>query len=216
MSNLSIGEKIKKYRIMTSFTQAELATSLSEHEGKTISPSAIAGYESGQRVPKVETRVDIARILGVDPISLSGIELDEKDEKRLLCKLLTKYAEDITLAEDGAVTAELSKDFSSFQMEYEEITSSIEALKDQIPEGTAMHDYSKKMLEGELEYWNELYPGYDAAYHCKKRNPDYTIEDVRRFRELTTEEFETEFFRYQTVYLHPMLNHEFMGKIRKK
>ena len=103
MSKNNIGENIRKYRMMAGFTQAELAEKLSEVEGKTIAASAVAGYENGQRTPKVEIRVQMARILGVDPVGLSGIELDEMDEKRLLCKLLSKYASDISLTEDGTV-----------------------------------------------------------------------------------------------------------------
>lgn len=83
MSKNNIGENIRKYRMMAGFTQAELAEKLSEVEGKTIAASAVAGYENGQRTPKVEIRVQMARILGVDPVGLSGIELDESDEKRL-------------------------------------------------------------------------------------------------------------------------------------
>ena len=112
MSKNNIGENIRKYRMMAGFTQAELAEKLSEVEGKTIAASAVAGYENGQRTPKVEIRVQMARILGVDPVGLSGIELDEMDEKRLLCKLLSKYASDITLNEDGSVGVELPDDFA--------------------------------------------------------------------------------------------------------
>lgn len=90
----NIGENIRKYRIMAGLTQAELAEKLSELEGKTIATYAVAGYENGQRTPTVEIRVQMVRILGVYPVGLSGIEFDETDEKRLLCKLLSKYASD--------------------------------------------------------------------------------------------------------------------------
>jgi len=216
MENLCIGENIKKYRIMAGFTQAELATELSKMEEKNIAPSAIAGYESGQRIPKVEMRVQIARILGVDPIALSGIELDENDEKRLLCKLLYKYAKDMSLAEDGEVTVKLSDDFAGFQMEYEENKERLEFLYEGTKEDSLMREISKQTVDAEMEYWVENFPRFDAAYLCKQRNANCTIEDMRRFRNMVQNEIEDDFVRYQNTYLNPMMNKEIIEKIRKR
>ena len=216
MENLCIGENIKKYRIMAGLTQAELATELSKLEGKNIAPSAIAGYESGQRVPKVEMRVQIARILGVDPVALSGIELDDNDEKRLLCKLLYKYAKDMSLAEDGEVTVKLSDDFAGFQMEYEENKERLEFLYEDTKEDSLMREISKQTVDAEMEYWMENFPKLDAAYLCKQRNVNCTVDDMRSFREMIKAEMEDGFVRYQNTYLNPMMNKEIIDKIRKR
>ena len=216
MSKNNIGENIRKYRMMAGFTQAELAEKLSEVEGKTIAASAVAGYENGQRTPKVEIRVQMARILGVDPVGLSGIELDEMDEKRLLCKLLSKYASDITLNEDGSVGVELPDDFADFQMTYKENRDRLAFLSEDVPEDSLEYEITKKSADDELEYWVERYPAYDAASLCKKRKEDYTIEDIIDFRKMTSSECEADFFRFQDSYLTPMMNKEIMQRIRKK
>ena len=216
MSKNNIGENIRKYRMMAGFTQAELAEKLSEIEGKTIAASAVAGYENGQRTPKVEIRVQMARILGIDLVGLSGIELDEMDEKRLLCKLLSKYASDITLNEDGSVGVELPDDFADFQMTYKENRDRLAFLSEDVPEDSLEYEITKKSADDELEYWVERYPAYDAASLCKERKADYTIEDIKDFRKMTSSECEADFFRFQDSYLTPMMNKEIMKRIRKK
>ena len=216
MSKNNIGENIRKYRMMAGFTQAELAEKLSEVEGKTIAASAVAGYENGQRTPKVEIRVQMARILGVDPVGLSGIELDEMDEKRLLCKLLSKYALDISVTEDGSVGVELPDDFADFQMTYKENRDRLAFLSEDVPEDSLEYEITKKSADDELEYWVERYPAYDAASLCKERKADYTIEDIKDFRKVTSSECEADFFRFQDSYLTPMMNKEIMKRIRKK
>lgn len=214
MSNLSIGEKIKKYRMMAGYTQAELAWELGRREEKKLAPSAIAGYESGQRVPKIESRVQMARILNVDPISLSGIELDELDEKRLLCKLLAKYASDILLEDDCSVTAKLSSDFASFQMEYEDYKEELEEYEECLPKDSLRYELQAKALAAELEHWMERYPRYDAVHVIKGRNENFTLEDILKEREWRKMKSQDEFFRYQDDYWTPMMNKEIIERIR--
>ena len=161
-------------------------------------------------------RVQIARILGVDPVALSGIEMDENDEKRLLCKLLYKYATDMSLAEDGEVTVKLSDDFAGFQMEYEENKERLEFLYEGTKEDSLMREISKQTVDAEMEYWVEHFPRFDAAYLCKQRNANCTIEDMRRFRNMVQNEIEDDFVRYQNAYLNPMMNKEIIDKIRKR
>ena len=216
MLNLSIGETIRKYRVMKNLTQAELAAKLSKVEGKNIAASAIAGYESGQRIPKVEVRVQIAKILGVDPIALSGIELDKDDEIRLLCKLLYKYAKDITLEEDGEVTVQLPIDFAAFQMEYEENKDRLEFLYLGEEEGSLSCEIYKQTVDDEMEYWLEHYPISDAVRYCTDRKPNFTVEDIRDKREMIKTEMFGEFTYFQDNYLVPLLNKHILEKIKKK
>lgn len=216
MSNVNIGETIKKYRMMAGYTQAELAEELSKLEDKNIAPSAIAGYESGQRTPKVEVRVDIARILGVDPVALSGIELSEVDEKRLLCKLLVKYATNLTLKKDGSVNLDLPDDFSAFQMEYKDNREQLDFLLADIPEDTLKQEIATKSAADELNYWVEMYPAYDAASLCKEKKADCTIKDIKEYRKMVDSEYQEDFFHFQDNYLTPLMNKEIMADIRKK
>lgn len=216
MSNNLIGENIRKYRMMAGYTQAELAEELSELEGKNVAASAIAGYENGQRVPKVEVRVQIAKILGVDPVALSGIELSEVDEKRLLCKLLLKYATDITLKKDGTVNLDLPVDFAGFQMEYKENKEKLNFLLSDITEDSLQQEIATKSTEDELNYWIEMYPVYDAVFLCNENIADCTINDIKKYRTMVSSEFQTEFYSFQDSYLTPMMNKEVVEKLRNK
>lgn len=216
MSNNLIGENIRKYRMMAGYTQAELAEELSELEGKNVAASAIAGYENGQRVPKVEVRVQIAKILGVDPVALSGIELSEADEKRLLCKLLLKYASDITLKKDGTVNLDLPDDFAGFQIEYKENRARLEDSTVDVAADSLEYEITKKSVDDEIGFWVEMYPAYDAASLCKERKPGCTIADIKEYRKMTSAECREEFFKFQDSYLTPMMNKEIMERIRNK
>ena len=87
----NIGTTIKKYRLMKNKTQIQLAQDVE------ISAPGLAAYESGKRVPKIELREQIAKALETDPVALSGLELSENDEIRLLNKLLVKYCLDMSI-----------------------------------------------------------------------------------------------------------------------
>lgn len=64
-NSLTIGERIKQCRLERGMTQKDLA------ERMGISPVCISQYETGKRVPKIETIDRIATALGVDPTYLS-------------------------------------------------------------------------------------------------------------------------------------------------
>lgn len=215
MSKLSIGELIKKYRTMKGFTQAELADGLSEMSGKKVMPSAIAGFESGQRIPKVEVRNQIAAILEVDPVVLSGLKLTETDEKRLLLKLLAKYSEGLSLNDDGTVDAKLSADFAGFQMEYEDNRSRMEFnLKGEDAESLE-YKLQKRQADDELDYWMDMYPTYDPTTHCKENNKELTVDNMKESRELIDNDLNAEFFKFQDKYLTPQMNKEITEIMRK-
>ena len=216
MSKNNIGETIKKYRTMTQFTQAELAEELSKLNGKTVAPSAITGYECGQRIPKVEVREQIAQILQVDPVAMSGLELTEVDEKRLLCKLLYKYAISLDLEEDGNVKAMLSDDFADFQMEHEAYLKNLPVPEYDGPEGSMSYEVTKRSAQDEMEFWLEMYPAYDAASLAKERHEDCDIEKIKAEREFIQGDKNIEFFDYQDNYLTPKMNQELVEKLRNK
>lgn len=213
MSNNIIGENIRKYRMMAGYTQAELAVELGKVENKNVAPSAIAGYENGQRVPKVEVRIQIANILGVDPVALSGIEMSETDEKRMLCKLLMKYASNISLKKDGTVNLDLPDDFAGFQMEYAENRERLSSLLTEMSEGS-IKEITMKSSDDELNYWVEMYPAYDPVTVCKEKKGKYSIEDIKKYRNLINSECKMEFFNFEDSYLVPLRNKEIMERIR--
>ena len=130
--------------------------------------------------------------------------------------MLSKYASDITLNEDGSVGVELPDDFADFQMTYKENRDRLAFLSEDVPEDSLEYEITKKSADDELEYWVERYPAYDAASLCKERKADYTLEDIKDFRKVTSSECEADFFRFQDSYLTPMMNKEIMKRIRKK
>lgn len=216
MSSKNIGETIKKYRTMVGYTQAELADGLSELAGKTVAPSAITGYENGQRIPKVEVREQIAHILNVDPVEMSGLELTEVDEKRLICKLVKKYAEGIELQPDGKVTVTLSSDFADFQIEYQEIRERLAFNLEGSEKESLDYKIQKQAADDELDYWIERYPTYDAVTLAKRHSSKCDLEEIREMREFVKFEKEKDFFNFQDVYLIPLMNRNIMKKLRGK
>ena len=121
-----------------------------------------------------------------------------------------------TLNEDGSVGVELPDDFADFQMTYKENRDRLAFLSEDIPEDSLEYEITKKSADDELEYWVERYPAYDAASLCKERKADYTLEDIKEFRKMTSSECEADFFRFQDSYLTPMMNKEIMQRIREK
>ena len=73
-SNMSIGEKIKKYRKEKGLTQRELADKLN------IATNSLSRYEIGERRPPIDMIEKIAEILNVTPIQLM---YDEEIENTL-------------------------------------------------------------------------------------------------------------------------------------
>ena len=181
----NIGTTIKKYRLMKNKTQIQLAQDVE------ISAPGLAAYESGKRVPKIELREQIAKALETDPVALSGLELSENDEIRLLNKLLVKYCldmsttsyqkDDITIQEE-CVQVILPTNFEPLCNKYTEYRKNLEAIKTDIScmeiFNAIAHNtnISKNNIEAdpeimdvteELEYWLETWPEYDYKYQEK-------------------------------------------------
>ena len=180
-----IGQTIKKYRLMKGVSQAQLAAELG------IAASALSAYESGTRMPKIELREQIAKVLEVDPVELSGIELSEDDEIRLLNKLLAKYA--ITMGKEGEEQALTKVYLSDVFLDFQELFSDLQREMDEIRENYSDQDSTKaKVLENarlEMEYWLETWPEYDFTYQVNHGKIDPHIPSHHKSKELLRSKF---------------------------
>lgn len=153
-------EEIKKCRMRKGYSQAKLASELG------VAPSALAVYESGKRLPKIEIREKISKILGADPVELSGLDLSEADEIRLMNKLLVKYAKSIQMIRGGGsnnrgVSVVLPKSFATFAEKYLYYQNIIRA--EQSENNKENSEETKAVIEKvkeEFEFWLETWPGH--------------------------------------------------------
>ncbi len=199
-----IGMLLKKFRVMTGFTQARLAEKLSEVSEKTVAPTAIAGYESGTRTPKVETRVQIANILGVDPVELSGIDLSETDEKRLLCKLIHKYGKKITADENGNVTVKFDDDLYGFYLTYSDVTEKMENLSGLDEENAFDFINRQQGYKDEMDFWLDTYPKFDPVYKIKSQNEECSVEKIKETDDELHPSFTLSFYDFYDYFLVPL------------
>lgn len=152
-------EEIKKCRMRKGYSQAKLASELG------VAPFAVAFYEIGKRLPKIEIREKIAKILEADPVELSGLDLSEADEIRLINKLLVKYAKSIQVIRDGGsnngcVSVVLPKSFVTFAEKYLYYQNIIRAAqsennKENSEETKAAIERAKEEFDFLLETWPE-------------------------------------------------------------
>ena len=175
-----ICEAIKKFRLMKGLTAKELSTRTG------IATSNISAIESGERVPKLDMCNKIANALGADPVEICGLELTEQDEKRLLMKLLSKYADNVELIKigeedgkpvydpNGRSIATLPIDFVDFAMRYEENKSAVSFAIEGIKETDPRYELVKSNAEDEFNYWMDMYPTYDAVVNAMKNMLDGT------------------------------------------
>lgn len=172
---------IQKHRIIREVSQAELAEKL------RIPAQNLAAFESGKRLPKEETREDIAHILNTDPVEMSRITLSADDEFRLLCKLLVKYADSIKQNSKGGVTVNLPATFQSFAEKYNSFRDKItEIAKTEGHSSQAAAQHFQSLCYGhfhlqdicsgsifedallELSFWIDSWPSFDLYYQHKK------------------------------------------------
>jgi len=173
-----ICEAIKKFRLMKRLTAKELSTRTG------IAASNLSAIESGERVPKLDMCNKIANALEVDPVEICGLELTEQDEKRLLMKLLAKYADKVELCvvgeEDGKPVydpegrsmAILPMDFADFVVRYEENKEAVSFAIQGIDETDPRYELVKANAEDEFNYWLDMYPAYDAVTVARKNMID--------------------------------------------
>ena len=164
-----ICEAIKKFRLMKRLTAKELSARTG------IAASNLSAIESGERVPKLDMCNKIANALEVDPVEICGLELTEQDEKRLLMKLLAKYADKVELCivgeEDGKPIydpkgrsmAILPIAFADYAMRYEKNKGDVEFAIEGLKETDPRYELVKGNAEDEFNYWLDMYPVYDAV-----------------------------------------------------
>lgn len=213
-----ICEAIRKFRLMRHMSTKELA------ERTGIGANNISSIESGNRVPKLEMCNKIANSLNADPVEICGLELTEQDEKRLLMKYLTKYADKVELVKgaEGKTIATLPIDFADFAMRYAESRSAVAKSTVDIEESDPRYEIVKANAEDELMYWLDMYPIYDAVTVAKNmivdgNYPHSVDKDIEKSRsqgvadaelvgicsDIVQEEMSPDFMTYQSEYIIP-------------
>ena len=230
-----ICETIKKFRFMKRMSARELALKTG------IAPSNLSAIEKGERVPKLDMCNKIANALGVDPVELCGLELTEVDEKRLLMKLLTKYADKIEIAkvEDengekydskGRSIVTLPIEFADFTLRYTKHIDDVKFAVDGIDKSSPKYELLKANAEDELNYWLDMYPVYDAVSIAKHdmelaaifyddteteeehSNNAIDFDLVNTTSSLMYIKFKNDFWFYQSEYIIPNRNAEWRAK----
>ena len=229
-------EAIKKFRLMKRMSARELASRTG------IAASNLSVIEKGERVPKLDMCKKIANVLMVDPIELCGLELTEVDEKRLLMKLLTKYADKIEIAKvkdengnqindsKGRSIATLPIDFADFALRYTKHIDDVKLAVEGIDKADPRYERLKANAEDELNYWLDMYPVYDAVSIAKKdmelatilyddsdseevhSNNAIDFDLVNTTSSLTDVEFKNDFWFFQSEYIIPNRNAEWRAK----
>ena len=193
LKNNVIGEKIKNARNLRGISQAKLAEELG------IASSAVAAYETGKRIPKIELREQIARVLMTDPIELSGLELTEDDERRLLNKLLMKYSKDIIKNEDGTVSAVFPEEYANLHEVYKRLheldVDGYMVFDGDVPFQIDLFPESEKEMIA--DYWLESWPLFDYCQVIKRCIPEDKQKDekiVNRLMFVTKQHMSANYF----------------------
>jgi len=172
LKNNEIGEKIKKARILRGISQAKFAEELG------IAASAVAAYETGKRIPKIELREEMARVLMIDPLELAGLGLTEDDERRILNKLLMKYSKDIVKNDDGTISAIFYEDYAHFQEIYNELHAPVIRNEEYSFEKPYKIDISPLIgKEDYADFWLESWPLFDYCQVIKRCIPESSLND---------------------------------------
>lgn len=178
---------------MRGISQAKLAEELG------IASSAVAAYETGKRIPKIELREQIARVLMADPLELSGLELNEDDERRLLNKLLMKYSKDIVKNDDGTISAVFPEDYKNLQEIHKRIhefdVDGYTSFEGDIPLQINLFPENEK--ESLAEYWLESWPLFDYCQVIQRCIPEEKQKDeniVKRMTYVTKQHMSSNYF----------------------
>lgn len=94
---MTVGEKIKKYRILSGMTQKELGMRIGFSEQTAV--SRIGKYEKDLMKPKKEIRQKIADVLEVDLIALNSVASQSEDIMQVILALDEIY--DIQIRQEG-------------------------------------------------------------------------------------------------------------------
>ena len=96
-----LGERIKRIRTFRGLTQRELGLKLGYEERNA--DVRVAQYESGYRVPKKDTLMEIARILNVNYINLTFFWLDEDNRNTFHLFQLVRNPGKCNVSDDKSV-----------------------------------------------------------------------------------------------------------------
>ena len=205
-----IGEAIRKFRVMKRMSAADLA------KKSGIAASNMSVIESGERIPKMDMCSRIAHALEADPVEICGLELSEVDEKRLLMKLLAKYANNIEAVmvtdKQGKVVADLPIDFADFAFRFMENAKNVEFALDGISEDDPRYAMRKAGAEDELNFWLDMYPEYDAYTDVKDDVETVDFDMVNRRAVVLQDEMSKHFWQFQSDYIIPKRNEEMRSK----
>lgn len=180
---MDFSDIVKKYRKIRGISQEGLARLLD------ITPSVICGYEAGRRNPKIEQRMQLAKVLDADPVEFAGIHLNKTDEIRLLMKLLNKYSSELFIDEkvdiDGEIIkknvyARLSDDFEMFCEVYNICHEKIEELYTNSE--LSLIERSKAITEEYelIELFVDAYPEFDLSNTNMEMEEDKIEIDERK------------------------------------
>lgn len=217
-----LGKTIRKFRFMKNMPAKELADRVG------IATSNLSSIESGDRLPKIDTCCKIATELKVDPVEICGIELTEIDEKRLLMKLLTKYADNIEVvgAEDekgnecydsrGKSVVTLPIDFVDFARRYNKHIEEVNFAVESIAETDPRYELVKANAEDKFIFWLDTYPEYDAFENARKVSDSLDYEKIDKWSESLQGAYISEFYPFQSEYVIPRRNDAWKAKYSKK
>ncbi len=151
-----VGEAIRKFRIMRHMSVKELA------DKTGIAASNLSAIENGNRSPKLDMCERISEVLNCDPVEVCGIHLSDIDEKRLLIKLLSKYAHSVTAVKGSddqeGVDVRLPIDFLDFENRYNENKATLEAALSGMSEADPHYELDKATASDWFNYWIDSYP----------------------------------------------------------
>ena len=96
---MTLGEKIRKYRILHNLSQKELGLKLGF--SNTTADVRIRQYESGTKIPRDDIRQKMADVLDVDISALSDIDIkSDEDVMQVLFYLSEIFDMDIEKTDD--------------------------------------------------------------------------------------------------------------------
>ena len=155
---MALGDIIKKHRLYAGLSQAELG------KRSGIPSCVISTYENGNRLPKEDARMKIARACGTDPMELTA-ELNEQDRTRLLMRAFTKTAKVESLDfKNGRVL--FSMDMTSFP-DFQ-FLNHIQSIKND-----AMSPLEQEMAGQYIDFLLTTYPKYADKSAWQQAREDF-------------------------------------------
>ena len=150
----------------------------------------------------------ISEALKCDPVELSGIQLSETDEKRMLIKLLSKYANSVTVIKTSddqwETDVKLPVDFLDFGNRYNENKEKVEAALDGLSQSDPNYELKKAEATDWFNYWVDSYPTFDAFTRLKSVGRDINYDSINITSDIISEEMKSGFWTYIGDYVTPL------------